>query len=172
MAKIVLPDFPVEGGCVCGALSYRLIAGPLYVIACHCLPCQCLSGSDYSLSMFVRREDFQLVTGSAKRCARSADSGRMVEGHFCGECGVRVWHEQSHSPQLLNVKAGTLDDPSWAVPVGHIWTMRKKRHVVLEEGTVQVSGQPAVRQVFFDAWADAISLKADAERLDGPAVSQ
>jgi hypothetical protein len=153
--KIALPSFPLEGGCVCGALSYKLTAPPLYVIACHCLPCQCLSGSDYSLSMFVRRVDFQLLTGSAKRCDRTADSGRMVLGYFCGGCGVRVWQEAAHSPELLNVKAGTLDDPSWAVPVGHIWIERKKAHVALEEGTLQIRGQPKDRQVFIDAWVKA-----------------
>jgi hypothetical protein len=158
VAKIKLPEFPVEGGCVCGALSYRLSAGPLYVIACHCLPCQCLSGSDYSLSMFVKREHFALLTGSAARCDRTADSGRMVAGFFCGECGVRVWHENLHSPQLLNIKAGTLDDPSWAVPVGHIWTQRKKSHVRFADDAILVQGQPKDRQAFVDAWAKAIAV--------------
>ncbi len=110
---ITLPPFPVEGGCVCGTVSYKLDGPPLYVVACHCLSCQCIAGSDYSLNMFVARENFTLTGGTASRCERTAESGRIVPGFFCPECGTRVWHEPGHSPHMVNIRAGTLDDPSW-----------------------------------------------------------
>ena len=31
-----LPAFPVEGGCQCGTVRYRLKAAPLGIYACHC----------------------------------------------------------------------------------------------------------------------------------------
>lgn len=152
--KIALPTFPVEGGCVCGVLSYTLKGPPLYIVACHCLSCQCLTGSDYSLGMFVRRQDF-VVSGTASRCERTAESGRIVPGFFCPECGTRIWHEPVHSPNTINIRAGTLDDPSWAVPIGHIWVERKKPHVVLDPDAILVRGQPGDRQMLIDAWARA-----------------
>ena len=49
-----LPAFPVEGGCQCGAVRYRLKAAPLGVYACHCKDCQRFSGTTHTLSMVVK----------------------------------------------------------------------------------------------------------------------
>ena len=156
--KISLPDFPVEGGCVCGALSYRLSGPPLYIIACHCLTCQCLSGGDYVLAMVVMREDFKLLTGKVEQCLRTAESGRILPGFFCPECGTRVWHEPVFARRTIHLRPGTLDDPSWTSPIAHIWLARKKPHVVLPPDVIQFREQPHAsdRQILIDAWSAAM----------------
>ena len=157
--KIRLPQFPVEGGCVCGALSYRLSGPPLYVMACHCLTCQCLSGSDYALTMPVRREHFALLTGNVAECLRTAESGRLMPGFFCPECGTRVWHQPPITKRTILVRPGTLDDPSWATPIAHMWTSRKKAHVVIPEDVIQFKSQPNAsdRERLSAAWNHAVS---------------
>jgi hypothetical protein len=152
--KITLPEFPVEGGCVCGALSYRLSGPPLYVMACHCLTCQCLSGSDYVLNMPVPRESFALLTGKVAQCLRTAESGRTTPGYFCPECGTRVWHEPIFARRTVHVRAGTLDDPSWASPIAHMWLSRKKPYVILPPEALRFDGQPeaADRERLSEAW--------------------
>jgi hypothetical protein len=32
---------------------------------------------------------------------------------------------------MVNIKAGTLDDATWLVPAGHIWTRSKQRFVAI-----------------------------------------
>ena len=59
-----LPQFPVEGGCQCGAVRYQLKAAPLGVYACHCKDCQRFSGTTHTLSMVVRVEDAELTRGT------------------------------------------------------------------------------------------------------------
>ena len=49
-----LPAFPVEGGCVCGAVRYRLSGRPRTLYACYCHDCQRFSGGAHSMSMPVR----------------------------------------------------------------------------------------------------------------------
>ena len=61
---INLPQFPVEGGCQCGAVRYRLLGAPLTAYLCHCKDCQRLGGSAFSLSMPVAREHIELVSGT------------------------------------------------------------------------------------------------------------
>eukprot|EP01036_Dinobryon_divergens_P058580 gene58580-78143_t len=39
-SEMKLPQFPVDGGCQCGAVRYRLLAAPLGIYACHCKDCQ------------------------------------------------------------------------------------------------------------------------------------
>ena len=37
-----------EGGCVCGAVRYRVKAAPQFGLVCHCTWCQRRSGSAFS----------------------------------------------------------------------------------------------------------------------------
>jgi hypothetical protein len=46
-----------EGGCVCGAIRYRVTADPLRVCACYCTFCQRRTGSR-STGMFGHDEVF------------------------------------------------------------------------------------------------------------------
>jgi len=45
----------LEGGCVCGAVRYRLTASPLIVHACHCRDCQTQTGSAFVLNMWIEK---------------------------------------------------------------------------------------------------------------------
>jgi hypothetical protein len=46
-------EMDLEGGCVCGAVRYRLTAPPLIVHACHCRDCQKQTGSAFVLNMWI-----------------------------------------------------------------------------------------------------------------------
>ncbi|MEQ1770968.1 MAG: GFA family protein [Devosia sp.] len=155
-AKIVkLPDFPVEGGCQCGAVRYQLEASPLAVYACHCKDCQRFSGTTHTLSMVVRADTVKLTKGSLTGFAKAADSGRTVRMLGCAQCGTKVWNEPLSSPDLIIMKPGTLDDLSWAKPIGNIWTDRKVPWVEIDPDVPNFPGQPPSRQPLIDAWQAA-----------------
>src|SRR5690606_31946296 len=59
-----LPEFPVEGGCQCGAVRYRVTAAPATVYRCHCKDCQRLSGAAWSMSMVMAAERVELLKGT------------------------------------------------------------------------------------------------------------
>ena len=105
-----LPQFPVEGGCQCGALRYRLKGAPLGVYACHCKDCQRFSGTTHTLSMVVRVEDAELIKGTLTGFDKAADSGRTVRMLGCIECGTKIWIVFLSSPHLLILKPGTYVD--------------------------------------------------------------
>jgi hypothetical protein len=147
-----LPAFPVEGGCQCRAVRYRIKAAPLTVYNCHCKDCQRASGATHSMSMFLRREDVELLAGTLMSYDKAADSGRTVRMMGCAECGTKIWNEPLSSPDRLVLKPGTLDDMSWAVPVGNIWTNSKAPWTEIDPDAVNFPGQPADRQPLADAW--------------------
>lgn len=154
---IHLPAFPVEGGCQCGAVRYRLTGPPLGVYACHCKDCQRLSGAAFSMSMPIRREHVELLRGTLVAFDKTADSGRVVRMLGCGECGIRVWNEPLSAPGVFIVKPGTLDDSTWAQPVGNIWTRSRVPWVEIDEGLVNFPGQPPDRKPLYDAWDKAVA---------------
>jgi hypothetical protein len=152
-----LPTFPVEGGCQCRAVRYRITSPPLAVYNCHCRDCQRSSGGTQTMSMPTRREHVVLLQGELVAFDKAADSGRIVRMLGCVRCGTKVWNEPLSATTMLVVKPGTLDDMSWAVPVGNIWTSSKAPWVTIDETLVNFPGQPPDRQPLFDAWAKAVA---------------
>lgn len=115
----------LEGGCQCGGVRYRITGTPLTFYACHCTECQKQSASAFGLSFWVKRPDFELVSGEPKVWERPADSGGTTVCAFCPDCGTRLYHFGLQDREILSVKAGSLDGASGFAPVGHIWVRSK-----------------------------------------------
>jgi hypothetical protein len=155
-----LPTFPVEGGCICGAVRYRLSAPPLGVYNCHCKDCQRSAGSAFSSSMIVHREAFELIGGPTEIYDKRADSGRIVRQHSCPVCATRMFNEPQASPDILVVRPGTLDDSAWAVPVGAIWTASRAPWVEIAADEPSFPGQAPSREPLFAAWRQRVGSVA------------
>jgi hypothetical protein len=153
-----LPSFPVEGGCLCGAIRFRLSAAPLGVYNCHCKDCQRTSGADYSASMIVRRADFTVLQGETIAFDKPADSGRTVRQHSCPVCSIRVFHEPLATPDFIVMRPGTLDDSRWARPIGNIWTDSRAPWVEIDPDVPNFPGQPPSREPLMVAWQKHMGL--------------
>lgn len=148
---MVLPDFPVEGGCSCGAVRYRLTASPLSVYNCHCKDCQRYSGAAWSMSMIVKDDDFEVVTGETARYDRTADSGNVIAMYFCAKCHTWLWNVPP-AGGIKVARAGSLDNMDWAAPVGDIWTDSKAAWVQLDPARISFPKGATDRTPLFDAW--------------------
>jgi hypothetical protein len=51
-----------------------------------------------------------------------ADSGNIVSRGFCPECGSPLVAKNSGMPQLMAVRVGGIDDPSWYRPALDVYT--------------------------------------------------
>jgi hypothetical protein len=145
---------PYEGGCLCGAIRYRLGDEPLTLYACHCTDCQRATGSSFRLSMVLSRTALELLQGAPQRYAVTLDDGRQKSGVFCNRCATHLWSEPVRFPQILNVEPGTLDDTSWLRPVAHMWTRSAQPWVVIPPDTLAFEGQPADAMALVNAWWD------------------
>jgi hypothetical protein len=107
---------PQPGGCLCGAVRYSLNAAPLLAYACHCHDCQTRTGAAFTLTLVLQSADLSTV-GELDIRRRPTRSGRAVEHSFCRECGVPVVSRAPIAPDFMSLRAGTLDDASWVVPI-------------------------------------------------------
>ena len=148
-----IPAPPYHGGCLCGAVRYRLDARPLAVNACHCDDCKKLSGATNLLMLMAERTAFVHESGDTDRYTKRADSGREVDIFRCTNCGTRLWHEPRSAPNYTFIAVGTLDDQSWTIPTSHIWVEKASPGVSFEDDAIKVVGQPADRQTLIDALA-------------------
>ena len=101
-----------SGGCACGAVRYECTGEPLFALNCHCRDCQRESGSAFAAVLGVPRAAFRLTRGSPKHFDLKADSGYATRRVFCGECGSPLFGEPGSRPDMVTIRAGSLDDPS------------------------------------------------------------
>ncbi|MGZ5870506.1 MAG: GFA family protein [Bradyrhizobium sp.] len=121
MSKLYPTALPLSGGCPCEAVRFAVNAMPLLVYACHCTECQRWSGSAFSLSMPVASDSFALTCGKPRPWRRTGASGFESTYWFCGDCGGRVYGQRDSRPDIIAVRAGTLDDTSWLRPIAHVY---------------------------------------------------
>jgi hypothetical protein len=110
------------GGCACGAIRYSSAAEPLFSLNCHCRDCQRESGSAFVAILGVPKNAFVLTQGTPRHFTVTADSGHPTARVFCGECGSPLYGLPSSTPELVTIRACSLDDPSWFRPTQDIYT--------------------------------------------------
>jgi len=123
-----------SGGCLCGAVRYRLSAPPISFYVCHCTECQTRSGSAFDLTMIVQTASLTLESGSPAEFQYTLPSGNVDRGRFCASCVTRLWHEPEALPQIRGLCSGTLDDRSRYAPFGDVWTRSAHPWVRLTSG--------------------------------------
>jgi hypothetical protein len=61
------------------------------------------------------------MAGSPRGFTKQADSGNPLTRYFCPECGSHLYTVSPVHPEVLYVKAGTLDDPRLVQPRRQNW---------------------------------------------------
>ena len=111
-------DLPLEGGCLCGAVRYRVTAEPIDSAYCHCRMCQRRSGAPAVATAEIPVAGFAFVAGEPAAYRSSHSAQRL----FCRDCGTELYFVLLDDPPSLSLNIGTLDDPEAVRPIKHIWT--------------------------------------------------
>jgi hypothetical protein len=131
--------FPLDGGCTCREVRYRMSTKPLFVHCCHCRWCQRETGTAFALNALIESDRVRLLQGSPLMVDTPSNSGRGQKIVRCPSCHVAVWsHYAGAGLALRFVRVGTLDDPDRLPPDIHIFTASKQPWVVLPGATPAV----------------------------------
>lgn len=124
--------FPVEGGCDCRAVRYRMTTRPLFVHCCHCRWCQRETGASFALNAMIETDRIASLGLAPEVVDTPSQSGKGQRIARCPRCRVAVWsHYPGGGPVVAFVRVGTLDDPDLLPPDVHIFTASKQPWVVL-----------------------------------------
>lgn len=132
------------GRCLCGAVSYRVTAEPLFTRICWCRDCQHIAGNG-TVNLLVPAASIEVV-GTTSTHASVADSGNQVSRRFCPSCGTHLFADNSGRPLFTVVRGGTLDDPSSITPSANIWAASAPAWACMDAGIERVERQPAAMQ--------------------------
>jgi hypothetical protein len=127
--------FPIDGGCTCRTVRYRMVTAPLFVHCCHCRWCQRETGASFALNAMIEADRVELLQGSPEATDTPSNSGKGQKIYRCPGCRVALWSNYAGSGDAVRfVRVGTLDDPDALPPDIHIFTSSKQPWVVLREG--------------------------------------
>ncbi|HVL79851.1 MAG TPA: GFA family protein [Sphingomicrobium sp.] len=113
----------LSGGCLCGAVRYRLASDPFDCGWCHCRICQLSSGSPAMAFASVNEGDFAWTAGAGEvRTVKSSSFGHRA---FCGRCGTPLYMKVDHQPETIDFSTVTLDHPEANAPEFHIFWRSK-----------------------------------------------
>jgi hypothetical protein len=127
--------FPIEGGCDCKAVRYRMLTAPLFVHCCHCRWCQRESGASFALNAMIESDRVVELGIAPELVDTPSASGQGQRIARCPRCRIAVWsHYAGAGPVIKFVRVGTLDDPDALPPDIHIFTQSKQPWVVLPPG--------------------------------------
>jgi hypothetical protein len=140
-----MPDAPrpITGRCLCGGVTYSADAEPVIQAVCHCTDCQRQTGNPFSVIVAVPRGAFNVEGDTLATFATvGTDHGGETERNFCSACGSPIFSAAAVAPELIFIKAGSLDDASWLEPAVEAWTSSAQPWSPRFEHTAQLERGP------------------------------
>jgi hypothetical protein len=111
-----LAELPLTGGCLCGAVRFRIDAPLVRASYCHCTRCQRRTGTAASAQALTAPGSMTITQGEEHvGVFRPPDGFAKM---FCGLCGAALWSQSPADPQVVSVRLGAFDGdpgirPSW-----------------------------------------------------------
>ena len=131
----------ITGGCLCGAVRYRVTAEPITTRACWCRLCQYVGAGSGTVNVAFPAAAVA-ISGTLSDYRSVADSGSVMHRCFCPVCGTPVTSAAESRPHAVFVRAGTLDDPEIAAPTMTVWIDAAPSWACIDVELPAVEGQP------------------------------
>lgn len=94
------------GGCRCGQVRFSVRGDPLITMACHCLGCQRMTGSAFSLSSLHANDSFEITAGEPVLGGLRGGTRH----YFCGTCMSWLFTRPEGMDAFVNIRATLMDD--------------------------------------------------------------
>ncbi|OUM01388.1 GFA family protein [Variovorax sp. JS1663] len=110
-------DSPLEGGCQCGAVRYRITGDPVMTALCHCTMCRRANAAP--VVAWTMYQESQVEFPALKPTVYESSPG--ARRGFCARCGTQISFTADYIPGLIDLTIGSLDEPARVAPALHYW---------------------------------------------------
>ena len=132
----------VEGGCLCGAVRFRIGLPVQFCIHCHCSMCRRAHGAGYVTWIGVATETFRIIRGEDLLARhKSSTHGRRS---FCSQCGSSMLCESSQHPKTIDVTLANVDGPVGCPPAAHAYFDNRAEWISADDGLPRLGGKTGV----------------------------
>ena len=131
-----------EGGCLCGAIRYRISGKAKFRSMCHCQSCRRASGAPVVAFVGMFDDQFEELKG-----ARTIfESSPGVKRGFCKTCGTSLTFAGENWPGEVHVFTATLDDPEAFPPTVHTYCLDRLPWIDPDDGLPRLDTFGASKQ--------------------------
>ena len=123
----------ISGGCLCGTVHYRGEAEPIFSVKCYCTDCRKTTGAGHAAHIGLPKSSIK-IDGPVTTYDSKADSGNDVARGFCPACGAGIYSHNAAMPDLLFLRASTLDDVNVFQPQVTVYVSRAPNWDPVNEG--------------------------------------
>ena len=128
-----------QGGCLCGAVRYRIEGELAPIQICHCSQCRKAQGTPFVTNIPVPEARFSLLSGAEQLKAFESSPGKQRV--FCGNCGSPVYSRTDKLPGVLRIRAGSLEGELATRPAFHAFVASKANWWALHDDLPQYPGR-------------------------------
>ena len=113
----------IEGSCLCGGVRYTYDGELTELSLCHCRQCQKAQGSAFAAVCPVDAAKLHFVSGREllREYRATPDKARV----FCSRCGSPIYSARDSAPEVLRLRAGSVDTPFQCRRAYHKYTAFK-----------------------------------------------
>lgn len=111
----------IDGGCLCGDVTWRARIDPGKVGVCHCTDCQINSATAFRWAVMAPAADFELLSGELKVYVKTAESGNQRALSFCPRCGTSIHGGDVGDSAAYSLRLGNCNQRAELPPKGQIW---------------------------------------------------
>ncbi len=105
------------GSCLCGGIQYEIDGELEPIQICHCSQCRKAQGSAIVTNIPVAVSAFTLQAGEELLSSYESSPGKQRV--FCKVCGSPIYSKRVDLPEVLRVRAGTIDGELRTRPAAH-----------------------------------------------------
>jgi hypothetical protein len=116
-----MPITPIEGGCQCRSVRYRIHGEPVMTALCHCSMCRRANAAP-AVAWVMYQQDQVEFTDQQPTIYESSPGARRG---FCPRCGTQVSFTGDFIPGLIDLTIGSLDRPEEMPPTLHYWDSKR-----------------------------------------------
>ena len=120
------------GGCLCGAITYKMNGKPIVVAHCYC----------HTTGAMFPEEQIS-VAGKMSEYKSLAESGSTVSHLFCSTCSTRLFGKNTGMPGVMTVAVGTLSDPDAVEPQVAVFARSRAHWDAVDARVQSFDAQPA-----------------------------
>src|SRR5262245_55301554 len=107
------------GSCLCGGVSYEINGELEPIQVCHCAQCRKAQGTALVTNIPVSTSAFTLIKGDELLSSFESSPGKQRV--FCKKCGSPIYSKRADLPDVLRIRAGTIDGELKTKPIAHFY---------------------------------------------------
>ena len=131
-----------SGNCLCGKISYRCYSKPNTIFNCHCVDCRRATGSVFGTNLFVPENKVE-IQGKVSSFTHKSDSGSTMTKLFCPNCGSLLFGRNSAKPNVMSIRAGTVEQVEMIKPLVNVFVISKIPSTPIDENLKQAARMPS-----------------------------